>query len=73
MIEEFFGSADTTAWLVIGTSAIIIVVVLFSKFLKFVLKLAIIAVMLLAIVYFLRQLGHVELPFFESLNAERVN
>ena len=48
-------------WLIFAAAAIIIVLALFAKALKLTLKLAVIGVMLLFIVYFLREAGL--LPF----------
>lgn len=54
---ELFASSEITGWLAMSASVFIIVMVLFAKFIKFLLKTAIIAVMLLTIIYFLQQLG----------------
>ena len=49
-------------WMIIAAAAIICLVVVFNKAVKFMLKLAVIAVMLVFVVYFLVQAGIIELP-----------
>ena len=50
-------NTDSTTWLVVASAIIICILVLFAKAVKLALKLAVIAVMLAFIVYFLRQAG----------------
>ncbi len=54
---DFIQSLDPMTTVILLAAAIITVLVLFAKFIKGILKLAIIAVMVLLIVYFLRQAG----------------
>lgn len=56
-ILELFQSMDHTSRLAILTAAAIIVIILFAKAIKWILKLAVIAGMLLLIAFFLRQAG----------------
>lgn len=57
IIPETFQSLDSMSWIVILSATAIIAFILFAKAIKFTLKLAVIAVMLLLIAYFLRQAG----------------
>lgn len=59
---EFFESMDATSWMVVLSAVAIIVLVLFAKFIKGMLKLAVIAAMLVLIVYFLQQAGIIHIP-----------
>ena len=59
---EFLESMDATAGLVILAAVIICALVLFAKAIKGTLKLAVIAVMLVFIAYFLRQAGIIQFP-----------
>ena len=54
---EQLSNIDSVTLLVVTSAIIICVLVLFAKAIKFTLKLAVIAVMLTFIVYFLRQAG----------------
>ncbi len=54
---EFFQHFDPLTWLVLASALIISIMVLFAKAIKFVLKLVVIGVMLLFVIYFLRQAG----------------
>ncbi len=54
---DFLQTLDSTTLLVLISAGLIILLVLFAKFIKGILKLAIIAVMALCIIYFLRQAG----------------
>jgi len=54
---EQLSNIDSVTLLVVASAIIICVLVLFAKAIKFTLKLAVIAVMLAFIVYFLRQAG----------------
>jgi hypothetical protein len=56
-IPESFQSMDDTSKLVILSATVIIVFILFSKVIKVILKIAVIAAMLFLIAYFLRQNG----------------
>ena len=53
---------ETTGWMVIAAALIIIVLVIFAKAIKFSLKLAVVAVMLVFILYFLHQAGILSFP-----------
>lgn len=57
IIPEQLQSMDGMSWIIILAAATIIAIILFAKAVKFTLKLAVIAVMLLLIAYFLRQAG----------------
>jgi uncharacterized membrane protein len=59
---EFTDSMDATTWMVVLAASVIITLVLFSKAIKFILKLAVIAVMLAVIAYFLQQAGIIQIP-----------
>jgi hypothetical protein len=59
---ESLQAIDPMTWIIIGAAVIICAAVLFAKAIKFALKLAVIAVMLLFIAYFLVQAGIIELP-----------
>ena len=54
---DFLQQLDPMTVIVLIASALIIVFVLFARFIKGILKLAIIAVMIFCILYFLRQAG----------------
>lgn len=54
---ETLGSIDSTTWMVFFAAAFICIAVIFSKVIKFFLKLAVIIAMLVMVVYFLRQAG----------------
>jgi len=54
---EFLNQLDPMTTIVLIASTLIIVLVLFAKFIHIILKLAIIAVMVLCILYYLRQAG----------------
>lgn len=62
----FFESMDATSWMVVLSASAIIALVLFAKFIKTMLKLAIIAVMLICIAYFLQQAGIIHVPGLEG-------
>lgn len=61
---EFIESMDATTWMMVLSCSVIIALVLFAKAIKSVLKLAVIAVMLACIAYFLQQAGIIQLPDF---------
>ncbi|MBN2163025.1 MAG: hypothetical protein JXR25_00955 [Pontiellaceae bacterium] len=54
---EFLHNLTPTATIVLIAAAIIVILAIFSKVIKWVLKLAIIAIMVLFVLYFLRQAG----------------
>jgi hypothetical protein len=56
-LPENFQSMDETSWMVIASASSIIVIILFAKAVKTILKIAVISVMLLLIAYFLRRAG----------------
>ncbi len=60
---ENFSNFSPMTWVIILSAAAILGIALFSKVLKFALKLAVILVMALFIIYFLQQAGIIELPF----------
>ncbi|QHI69670.1 hypothetical protein [Tichowtungia aerotolerans] len=57
IIPESLQSIDSMTWIILLSAAAIIAFILFAKAIKLTLKLAVIAVMLLLIAYFLRQAG----------------
>lgn len=57
IIPEPFQSLDSMSWIIILSAAVAIVIILFAKTVKAILKLAVVAVMLVLIAYFLRQAG----------------
>jgi hypothetical protein len=59
---EALKDLDSMTWIIIAAAGIIGVAVLFNKAIKFMLKLAVIAVMILFVGYFLVQAGIIELP-----------
>lgn len=59
---EKLQSISPMAWIIIGTAVLISMLVLFNKAVKFILKLAVIIVMVLFVVYFLVQAGVMESP-----------
>ncbi len=60
---ETLSTIPSMTWMIVISAIIICVLSLFAKAIKASLKLAIIAVMLLFIVYFLVQAGIIQLPF----------
>jgi len=58
----FFESLDATTVLIVLAAVIISVMVVFARAIKVSLKLAVIAVMLIFIVYFLHQAGIIQFP-----------
>ncbi len=61
-LMETLANISPMTWIILIAAVIICVSVLFAKAIKFVLKLAVIVVMLLFVVYFLRQAGISLLP-----------
>lgn len=59
---EIFESMNATGWMVVAAASIIIVLVLFHKAVKTVLKIGVIIVMLIFITYFLHQAGIIQIP-----------
>ena len=59
---DLIATMSTTGLMVIAAASVIIVLVLFSKAIKFILKLAVVAVMLMFITYFLVQAGAITIP-----------
>ncbi len=59
---ETLSQIDSMTWMILVSAVIICVAVLLAKTIKFVLKLAVIVVMLLFVIYFLRQAGVIPLP-----------
>lgn len=57
MIPEIFKSMDETSWMVMLSATAIIVIILFAKTIKGILKIAVIAGMLLLIAFSLRMAG----------------
>jgi len=62
MDTETLKSVDTMTWLIAAVAAVICSAVLFNKAIRFMLKLAVIAVLALIVGYFLVQSGVIELP-----------
>jgi hypothetical protein len=60
---EALSTIPPMTWMIVISAIIICVLALFAKAIKTTLKLAIIAVMLLFIAYFLVQAGIIQLPF----------
>jgi len=60
---EQLSNIDSVTLLVVASAVIICALVLFAKAIKFLLKLAVIAVMLAFIAYFLGQAGIIEFPW----------
>ena len=54
---ETIQTFDPMTAIILLTACVVMVIVLFAKFIRLALKLAIIAVMLLIVLYFLRQMG----------------
>lgn len=61
---EKLQSITPMVWIIIGAAVLISTFVLFNKAVKFLLKLAVIFVMLLFVAYFLVQAGVIESPAF---------
>jgi hypothetical protein len=61
-VMEIFNSMNATGWMVVAAAGIIIVLVLFSRVIKAMLKTAVVLVMLMFIVYFLHQAGIIQIP-----------
>lgn len=59
---DTFSALPPMTWMIIASAVIICVLVLFAKAIKVTLKLAVIAVMLLFVAYFLVQAGVIQLP-----------
>ncbi len=59
---ESLQSIDPMTWIIVVVAVLISTVVLFNKAVKFILKIAVIGVMILFVVYFLVQAGILELP-----------
>ena len=62
MDMESLKNLDSMAWIILAAAGIICAVAVFNKAIKFMLKLAVILVMLLFVGYFLVQGGVIELP-----------
>ena len=59
---ETLSTINPMTWLILVAAIIICVLVLFAKAIKFTLKLAVIAVMLAFVTYFLQQAGIIQFP-----------
>ncbi|MEE9368535.1 MAG: hypothetical protein V3V05_06680 [Pontiella sp.] len=59
---ESLKNLDSMTWIILAAAGIICSVVLFNKAIKFMLKLAVLIVMILFVGYFLLQAGVIELP-----------
>lgn len=59
---ESLQSIDPMTWIIIIAAVVISTVVLFNKAVKFILKIAVISVMILFLLYFLIQAGVIEAP-----------
>lgn len=59
---ELLKNLDSMTWMIIAAASIICAIVLFNKAVKFMLKIAVILVMILFVGYFLIQAGLIELP-----------
>ncbi len=62
MDMESLKNLDSMTWIILAAAGIICSVVLFNKAIKFMLKLAVLIVMILFVGYFLLQAGVIELP-----------
>ena len=62
MDMESLKNLDSMTWMILAAAGIICTVVVFNKAVKFMLKLAVIGVMILFVGYFLIQAGVIELP-----------
>jgi hypothetical protein len=61
-VMEIFESMSATGWMVVAAATVIIILVLFSRVIKAMLKVAVILVMLIFILYFLHQAGIIQIP-----------
>ena len=61
---ESLQTINPMTWIIIIAALLISVIVLFNKAVKFILKLAVIGVMVLFVAYFLIQAGIIEAPTF---------
>jgi hypothetical protein len=59
---DALSSIDSMTWTIIAAATVICIATLFSTAIKFLLKLAVIAVMLGVVAYFLVQAGIIRLP-----------